>query len=170
MEHIAIFNNIITDIPCWIFPYYIQKLHYEKLQKFYVSLSWLYLTTTLSSLPTLILELMLHLSIRDFYIIKIDQVYDITWWGGFIGQLLFIFTWKCFCLLWSFLGYNYQWLELMNQKSCVRNIYERREEIFVFLCQLQNINDEKNIGIYVHIVASWLQLIYLLSVSLFVIL
>ena len=114
------------------------------MQTFYVSLSWLYSTTTLSSLPTFILEFMFRLSIRDIiFIIKIDQLYEITLWGGSIRQLLYFCTWKCFCLLWSFLGYNYQWLELMNHKSCVRKNYKIREDIFVFLCQLQNIHDEK---------------------------
>ena len=43
----------------------------------------------------------------------------------------------------SFWSYNCQWLDLMNQTSCVGNNIKIEEDVLVILFQIHNINQDK---------------------------
>ena len=115
----------------------------------YVISSWFYLTSTLSQFTSFMLALMLNISIFIHYIMKkLSSIWDHLM-RGCMGQFPYIQTWKRFHILWSFLGYICQLLDLTNQKSCVGNMRlfysndEQKEDIFVIIWQIQNINQYK---------------------------
>ena len=57
----------------------------------------------LSSFPTFMLALMFHILFLIHYIININPLFEITWWGGCMSQFLYTQTWQRFNLLLLFL-------------------------------------------------------------------
>ena len=90
------------------------------------------------------LVFMSHISVFIHYTIKIDQVYEITWWGGNISQFLYTRTWKIiiFKVYLSMIGFEKSYKLCWKHEMFYFND-KIKEYIFVNKCQIHNTNQEK---------------------------